>query len=387
MCHEVDCYFCLCNIKQHGRHRKIEYPQVSSLTKPIPHSTYVPYPVCPKKKKLDTPSSESSESNTSVTEPMEDPKPFTQFALNDLIRDLDLGKENSEILASRLQERNLLVSGVKVTCYRDRHTRFAQYYSKKKNVCYCHDVTGLFAEFGVKYDPNEWRLFIDSSKLSLKAVLLHQGNSNPSVPLAHAVNMKESYESMAMLLDLIKYKDHEWKICADLKVVAMVTGLQQGYTKYCCFLCKWDSRARDEHYVKKDWPERINYTIGQENVKFDPLVKKDKIILPPLHIKLGLIKNFVKALRKDGDSFHYLKSVFPNLSDAKIKEGVFVGPQIKRLLNDSNFILTLTVDEAKAWKSFRSVVDGFLGNSRSRNYKKIVKDLLVNYKKIGMFLI
>jgi hypothetical protein len=32
-------------------------------------------------------------------------------------------------------------------------------------------------------------LFIDSSKISLKAVLLHNWNKYPSVPLAHAVNM------------------------------------------------------------------------------------------------------------------------------------------------------------------------------------------------------
>ena len=30
-------------------------------------------------------------------------------------------------------------------------------------------------------------------------------------------------------------------------------GLQAGYTKYCCFLCEWDSRARNEHYLKKEW--------------------------------------------------------------------------------------------------------------------------------------
>ena len=192
------------------------------------------------------------------------------------------------------------------------------------------------------------------------------------------------YESMAALLDLISYKDHEWKICADLKVVAMVTGLQQGYTKYCCFLCKWDSRARNYHYVKKYWPKRVNFIMGQANVKFDPLVKLDNIILPPLHIKLGLFKNFVKALQKNGPSFDYLRSVFPNLSEAKIKEGVFVGPQIKKLLNDSKFSSTLTANEAKAWSSFRSVVNGFLGNSRSSDYKKIVEDLLVNYKKIGI---
>ena len=37
-------------------------------------------------------------------------------------------------------------------------------------------------------------------------------------------------------------------MCADLKVLAVLTGLQGGYTKFCCFLCDWDCQARDCHY-------------------------------------------------------------------------------------------------------------------------------------------
>ncbi|XP_017476571.1 PREDICTED: uncharacterized protein LOC108366630 [Rhagoletis zephyria] len=140
---------------------------------------------------------------------------------------------------------------------------------------------------------------------------------------------------MPKILKFIKYEEHDWKICSDLKVVAMLCGLQSGYTKHCCFLCKWDSRARKDHYVRKDWPERVEFTVGVDNIKYTPLIKKEKIILPPLHIKLGLIKNFVKALDKEGEAFDYLKTVFPDISQAKIKEGIFVGPQIRKLINNN----------------------------------------------------
>lgn len=36
---------------QHGRHKAVEYPQVQSMTKPIPHEDSSPYPVCPKRKR------------------------------------------------------------------------------------------------------------------------------------------------------------------------------------------------------------------------------------------------------------------------------------------------------------------------------------------------
>ena len=64
-------------------------------------------------------------------------------------------------------------------------------------------------------------------------------------------------------------------------------------------------------------------------------MNSNKVLLPPFHIKLGLMKNFVKAMDKDGEGFAYLRSQFPKLSDAKVKEGIFIGPQIRRLLHDN----------------------------------------------------
>ena len=40
------------------------------------------------------------------------------------------------------------------------------------------------------------RLFIDSSKRSLKAVLLDVGNKRPSIPIAHSTQLKEYYDNI-----------------------------------------------------------------------------------------------------------------------------------------------------------------------------------------------
>ena len=69
--------------------------------------------------------------------------------------------------------------------------------------------------------------------------------------------------------------------------------MQLGYTKYCCFLCAWDSRARSSHYIKEDWAARNLNTDGK-NVTTKPLVGSKDVLLPPLHVKLGLMKNFVQ---------------------------------------------------------------------------------------------
>ena len=44
------------------------------------------------------------------------------------------------------------------------------------------------------------------------------------------------------------------------------------------------------------------------------------------------MKNFVKGMDKIGRGFQYVRNKFPNASDAKIKEGIFVGPQIRELV-------------------------------------------------------
>ena len=44
-------------------------------------------------------------------------------------------------------------------------------------------------------------------------------------------------------------------------------------------------------------------------------------------MKLGLMKQFVKALDKQGDFFYYIRRTFPGLSDEKVKAGIFDGSQ------------------------------------------------------------
>jgi hypothetical protein len=64
-------------------------------------------------------------------------------------------------------------------------------FSQENDVVFCYDIFSVMEALGHQHNTLEWRLFIDSSKVSLKSVLLHNGNKYPSMPLAHAVKMNE----------------------------------------------------------------------------------------------------------------------------------------------------------------------------------------------------
>ena len=62
-----------------------------------------------------------------------------------------------------------------------------------------------------------------------------------------------------------------------------------------------------------------------------PLIDSQNVLLPPFHIKLGIMKQFVKALNKSGPYFHYLVHKFPMSSKSKAREGVCDSLQICKL--------------------------------------------------------
>ena len=95
------------------------------------------------------------------------------------------------------------------------------------------------------------------------------------------------------------------------------------------------------------------------------------------------MKNFVKAMDRTGDGFKYLQAKFPRISEAKIKEGIFVGPQIREVLNDDEFADNLNVKELRAWNAFQTICKNFLGNVRSADYVGYVETLLQTYKSMG----
>ena len=99
---------------------------------------------------------------------------------------------------------------------------------------------------------------------------------------------------------------------------------------------------------------------------------------------MGLIKNFSKHLGKSKSSgFVFLCNKFLKISEAKLKEGIFVGRQIREVFKDPDFEKELTSTELSAWKAFKWLCSNFLGNKKSPSFKMGVENLLEAYKEMG----
>ena len=115
--------------------------------------------------------------------------------------------------------------------YRKRHKVLVHFFNMERGLVVCTDIEGLMQKININHNPLDWRLFIDKSKLSLKAVLLQNGKNLSSIPVGHSIHNKESYENMKILMEDINYDKFKWQICGDLKVIALLLRLQQGFTK------------------------------------------------------------------------------------------------------------------------------------------------------------
>ena len=187
--HADDCYFCLTNITgfNASSRKKFKYPNLLSTMRPVPHSDDLLVPTPPVNKDFLSSSDEEMPSREDSTEliSLEDiestysgtsgnePHWITQEDLNDLAHDLYLSKQQSELLASRLKQWNLVQEDVRITSFRNRNKALASFFDMEKKLFYCTNIPGLFTSLGLPHNPSGWRLFIDSSKRK-QVVLLHK---------------------------------------------------------------------------------------------------------------------------------------------------------------------------------------------------------------------
>jgi hypothetical protein len=273
------------------------------------------------------------------------------------------------------------------------HLHFLTCFDEKNDLVFCSDINKLFEKLCCVHLPEDWRLFIDAGVKGLKVVLLNNKNHLPPVLIAYSDCLPETYQTLQLVLNSIQYNVFQWKICCDLKIVTLLLGFKKGNPSFPCYFCLFPSRNRCNHYSNIAFQQRATDSITglliinpEQSIENQPLVPAHRILVPPLHVKLGLCTQFIKLLVKQNQTAaEYLIAKFSR-SAGHAKQGILNGPQIKKLLSDQQFDTKLNTMQAAAWNSFRAVCDNFLGNNRSENYKELINDLLRNYNTMGCLM-
>ena len=146
-----DCYFCAVSTKGINRKNKksLDYPNLESAIRPIPHCYEIPVPVFEGLLELKLPGFEEDEASVLSTDSCKTtvsdvdfnlsslPQLFSQREIYDLTRDLNLSKNISELLASRFKEKTRLQLGTLITFYRKRYSDFLPYLTQENDIVYC----------------------------------------------------------------------------------------------------------------------------------------------------------------------------------------------------------------------------------------------------------
>jgi len=170
----TDCYFYMVPPIQNGMSAKkkstLVYPNIQSAIRPVPHGDRLPVPEPPdsllctlttKTVFLQTAKNSIQQLQHMQTSTDSSIHKITEGELNNLIRNLELPKNKAELLASMLQQWNLLHHSATVTKFRNTNQEFDQFFKTVGYSTHCKDIDGMMDAMHVRHSPEQWRLFIE----------------------------------------------------------------------------------------------------------------------------------------------------------------------------------------------------------------------------------
>lgn len=344
-----------------------------------------------------------------------DPIKMNHKDFGDMCINMDLSISKIKTCFQTLNKLHQLDSSVKLDVFINGHKKYAQFFqtatfvdkfNNVKEYTYCTNSDGLLAAMNLPRGTKSWRVWMDNARItqqnckqnSFKVALLHVGNKHPPVTLLYSNDIGETYEETAEVLRVINYNKYQWPICVDLKLAALMVGRSGGRPTYPCHLCKWNSLRpklsdfynKSEKNVSKIMRTSYSKYTGTKgtskenfNIDNDALVSPDKILMPPLHIRLGMWQ--VLFQRLSDKPLKYIQKKFPK----KKRSDIFNGPEILKLCRDPEFFRSLTGEnEIRAFNAFNDVSTYVLSSKVHSNLtnQELVDKLFDAYKQLGCTL-
>ena len=104
-------------------------------------------------------------------------------------------QKNGELLGYIFIEKHIFKRGTNVSFHQHRDREFRRYSQEDGVFVKCTDIRRLLSELGFpSYNPDDLRLFSDTSNRSLECVL-YNGQLYGSIPICHSMTAKESYQA------------------------------------------------------------------------------------------------------------------------------------------------------------------------------------------------
>ena len=218
--HVTDCYFCTVDVTGINRKNQgsLKYPDLQSA---VAHCDEIPEPIFGELPDISDKDASSVKGHEDEEVVLEDdaPHPFYQKDLNDLVHDLSLSMDSTELLVSRLKKKNSALTvltsassttGIKSTSIFSLQRRTWCTMQILRSFCSsleCHSTNPKSRDCSLTASDH-WNEFCNTMATSL--------------PLYPSTTLKEKYEAVKYVLERIGYDQYKWFICIDLKMVNFV---------------------------------------------------------------------------------------------------------------------------------------------------------------------
>ena len=240
--HVSDSYFCLTSVTGVTAKSKhtVQYSNLPSAMRPVPHSAELPVPKPPTNMTLSY--SESSDedvrqaNNNMNCDPNFCRSLFFQWTTPAGWRGSEWYRPQFEPVKEASWTFRLQVKGLESSASGHEGVIFAMGNMKNSKVssplkmvpCFAMMFVALWKFWAMNITQISGACSLVHSKVSLRVVLLHNGNRFPSVPLAHAPTWRKVMKVWSYCWERLrsKYDEFKWKLCGDLEVMALLLGMQ-----------------------------------------------------------------------------------------------------------------------------------------------------------------
>lgn len=125
----------------------------------------------------------------------------------------------------------------------------------------------------------------------------------------------------------IQYEENKWLICGDFKVIGRLLG-QDGQ----CFLCEWNSRAKEKHWTVRGCPEQKEFVPGSKTSWIKHLYTPKRSCFHNCILNWVWWSSLQRVLTQDRPCFNYLSMKFPFITVETLKTGIFTGYIFQKLM-------------------------------------------------------